>query len=241
MKDIVLPGTSLCAIIRDEIINPAGGIKRFLASVMPHVERAVIVDTGSIDGTREILEEAKKDFPHLEIYDSKFEGYAEARNFSLSKSRTDRALILDADELILQEDYVRLRREIESNSNHNISLLFKDALEICDVPSDGFNPRLVMNNINLKLVGRPGHHWHWEEFEGKRYLKIHECGVPIYHFKTSSGAYQIKYDNWYDSPTVPDFAPSQAGSFIKWKKFNPRRNNYKGSNLDNPEDFSIAA
>lgn len=57
---LVLPNTSLCSIVRDELMNPAGGIKDFMECIVPYVERAVIVDTGSLDGTREVLEEAKK-------------------------------------------------------------------------------------------------------------------------------------------------------------------------------------
>ena len=44
-----LPNTSLCAIVRDEVINPAGEIADFLETILPFVEEAVVVDTGSID------------------------------------------------------------------------------------------------------------------------------------------------------------------------------------------------
>nr|MBP7708770.1 hypothetical protein [Candidatus Pacearchaeota archaeon] len=55
-KRTILPDTSLCAIVRDEIINPAqlpgkSGIRSFVESHVPYVEQAVIVDTGSVDGT----------------------------------------------------------------------------------------------------------------------------------------------------------------------------------------------
>ena len=56
-QNIVLPDVSLAAIVRDEIMNPAGGIVDFVESVIPFLEEAVIVDTGSVDGTREALEE----------------------------------------------------------------------------------------------------------------------------------------------------------------------------------------
>ena len=52
-RKAVLPNTSLCAIVRDEMMNPAGGIADFVDSTVPFVEQAVIVDTGSLDGTRQ--------------------------------------------------------------------------------------------------------------------------------------------------------------------------------------------
>ncbi len=92
-------------IVRDEENNPAGGIERNLKVILPHVKKAVIVDTGSIDNTREILEVLKKDYPHLEVYDRKFDDFTSSRNYSLSKVRTRKILILDADELLTSEDF----------------------------------------------------------------------------------------------------------------------------------------
>jgi glycosyltransferase involved in cell wall biosynthesis len=56
--------------------NPAGGIIDFLAWTLPFVEEAVVVDTGSKEGTREILAEAAKYYPHLRVYDHPFKGFA---------------------------------------------------------------------------------------------------------------------------------------------------------------------
>ena len=100
----ILKDTSLCSIVRDEKMNPAGGIRRFVDSHVPFVEEAVIVDTGSIDGTREILEEMSGKYSNLKIYDKKFRGYANARNFSLKKAGAKNALILDADEVLTHKN-----------------------------------------------------------------------------------------------------------------------------------------
>lgn len=82
-KRVILSDCALCAIVRDEKMNPAGGIKKFVDSHVPFVEEAVIVDTGSIDGTREILEELESQYPNLKVHDIKFKGFADARNYSL--------------------------------------------------------------------------------------------------------------------------------------------------------------
>ena len=81
----VLKDTSLCAIVRDEKMNPAGGVERFLRSHLPYVEEVVVVDTGSVDGTRQILAGLEKEFAHLKVYDAVFRSYAQARNISLKK------------------------------------------------------------------------------------------------------------------------------------------------------------
>ena len=48
MKNIVLNNVTLVAIVRDEMINPAGGIEDFVNLAVPFVEKAVIVYTRSI-------------------------------------------------------------------------------------------------------------------------------------------------------------------------------------------------
>jgi len=103
-----LEDTCLCAIVRDEKINPAGGILDFVESTVPHVDRAVIVDTGSVDGTREILEECEGRYSNLKIYDKKFRGFSDARNYSLKKGKGSNAkycFVLDADERLTDEDF----------------------------------------------------------------------------------------------------------------------------------------
>jgi len=72
MNRVILPDVELCAIVRDELINPAGGIEDFVRSTAPFVGRMTIVDTGSKDGTREKLRGLQKGYPSLNIaeYDS---------------------------------------------------------------------------------------------------------------------------------------------------------------------------
>ena len=80
-NNIILPDTSICAIVRDEIMNAAKGIVDFVESTVPFVEEAVIVDTGSKDGTREALEELSAVYPNLRVLDRPFDDYASSRNY----------------------------------------------------------------------------------------------------------------------------------------------------------------
>lgn len=85
--------------------NEERSLKKCLKSVKPLVDRMIVVDTGSKDGTRKIAEEMG-----AEVYDFQWiDDFSAARNFALEQSDGDWNLILDADE------YVRplKRRELE--------------------------------------------------------------------------------------------------------------------------------
>ena len=137
MGKIILPEVELCAIVRDELINPAGGIEDFVHSTTPFVGRATIVDTGSKDGTKEKLRNLLNTYPRLNIgefdqsmkdayiqYDPRVLllasrgigepdspdrfSYAAARNFAVSLTKLRWLLVLDADERLTQEDFKKI-------------------------------------------------------------------------------------------------------------------------------------
>lgn len=84
-------------IVRDE----EDVLERCLKSVKDIPDEIIIVDTGSIDKTKEI---AKK-FTN-KIYDFKWvDDFAEARNYSFSKATKDYIMWLDADDVIEEEEY----------------------------------------------------------------------------------------------------------------------------------------
>ncbi len=85
---------ALVMIVKDE----ERCLKRCLDSVRGLVDRMIVVDTGSQDGTREIACRAG-----AEVYDHTWKNdFAEARNYALSLSDADWNLILDADEYITE-------------------------------------------------------------------------------------------------------------------------------------------
>ena len=143
---LILPNTSLCAIVRDEMMNPAqlpgkSGIRSFVESHVPYVEQAVIVDTGSVDGTRQELEQLAYEFPQLKVHDRLFDDYASARNHSLSLVPTKWSLVLDVDELITQENFGILNQELAEAENFDpkrkLSIPYFFHISIFDVYSFG--------------------------------------------------------------------------------------------------------
>lgn len=89
-------------IVRDE----EDTLSRCLDSVKDLVDEIIIVDTGSIDQTKEI---AKKYTSN--IYDFQWiDDFSAARNYSFSKATKDFILWLDADDVILEEDRLKFKK-----------------------------------------------------------------------------------------------------------------------------------
>jgi glycosyltransferase involved in cell wall biosynthesis len=83
---------ALVMIARDE----AAAIARALASARPHVEQLIVLDTGSVDATREIAGACG-----AQVHDFAWcDDFAAARNAALAHSDADWNLVLDADEWI---------------------------------------------------------------------------------------------------------------------------------------------
>lgn len=88
---------SMCMIVKNE----ENILEQCLQKVHRYVDEIIIVDTGSTDNTVQI---AKKytDKIYSFVWN---DDYSAARNYSLSKASCDYILVLDADELIINEDF----------------------------------------------------------------------------------------------------------------------------------------
>ncbi len=126
-------------IVKDE--SPV--IKRCLESIKPLIDYWVIVDTGSTDGTQEIIKDFMKDIPG-EFYERPWVDFAHNRNeaLDLARAKADYCLIIDADEqLIFAKDFI-------------MPDLSKDyySIPIKDLDDSTFQRiHLVSNKLN----------WHW--------------------------------------------------------------------------------
>jgi glycosyltransferase involved in cell wall biosynthesis len=81
--------------------NETAVIRRCLASVRPIIDYWVIVDTGSTDGTQEMIKEFMKDIPG-ELHERPWKNFGHNRNeaLDLARDKADYVLIIDADDTL---------------------------------------------------------------------------------------------------------------------------------------------
>jgi len=166
----ILTDTSLAAIVKNELDNPAGGIRDFIETSMPLVEEGVVVDTGSVDGTREELEELQLEFPNLVVVDKKFRGFADARNESLKHVGTRFALVLDADERL--EAYYARQLEEWRESYPNLAY----EIDVVDIPFESPDTQgidLGAHNVRFFELA-PGLH-----FKHPIYERLYQGSNPV--------------------------------------------------------------
>lgn len=105
---------SLCMIVK----NAESTLERALESVVNVVDEMVIVDTGSTDGTMDILHDWHgrylKDRPaFFVVHEIEWTGFSDARNFSMDQATGDRIFILDSDEYVERgHEYIREAAEV---------------------------------------------------------------------------------------------------------------------------------
>ena len=105
---------SLSQIVKNE----SHVIERMLNSIKPIVDCLVIVDTGSTDNTKEVIENWGKlnNIPTF-IYDRPFDNFENSRNFAMEKVKevSEYAFWLDADEILIIDekfDKSRLNKDL---------------------------------------------------------------------------------------------------------------------------------
>lgn len=81
--------------------NEATGIARTIESALPIIDRWCILDTGSSDGTQDIIRRALADVPG-KLHEEPFVDFATTRNraLELAKGTAEWLLLLDADDII---------------------------------------------------------------------------------------------------------------------------------------------
>ncbi|MBU1199499.1 MAG: glycosyltransferase [Nanoarchaeota archaeon] len=234
----MLLDTTLSAIVRDEIMNPAGGIYDFIETQVPFFEETRIIDTGSKDGTREALEELQAQYPNLKVLDRAFDDYASCRNYGLQDARTKWIFTLDADERLTRKNYEDINSAMLKYPNKigfNIHTKW-----ICQKPEDdmvsiGINPRLfqLSDKVHYKNKGD-----NYLEFLYTGFgivimyhsLRVKHLNVFINHFCVDQNAARLKKHLWYEKivsrGSGSSIAPSQVPESKLWKQFNKRRLEY---------------
>jgi glycosyltransferase involved in cell wall biosynthesis len=100
-------GISAAMIVKNE----ARCIERCIRSIQEAVDEIIVVDTGSTDGTIEILENLAAEIPTMQLHHFEWiNDFSAARNFSLSKVSHKWAFVVDADDVLPAEDRHKVRK-----------------------------------------------------------------------------------------------------------------------------------
>lgn len=101
-------------IVKDE----ESVIEKCLDSVKDIFDEIIIVDTGSTDKTKEIVKKYTS-----KIYDFEWiDDFSSARNFSFSKATQEYVFWLDADDIIKEEDKIKLLK-LKENLNKDVDVV----------------------------------------------------------------------------------------------------------------------
>ena len=114
--------------------NESKVIERCLASVRPFIDSWLIVDTGSTDGSQDLIREALKDLPG-ELHERPWVSFGHNRTqaIQLAMGKADYLLIIDADEVLkadegfqfpeLTEDSYKLKTILSGTSYYRTQLV----------------------------------------------------------------------------------------------------------------------
>ena len=101
-------------ICKDEIQS----IGNLLDVICPIVDEVVVLDTGSTDGTFDVLQEKTKSYTNMTLSAHEWNNdFGEARNIAMNKLSTDFAMWLDCDD-ILNEDTVEFIKNFGKFAEH---------------------------------------------------------------------------------------------------------------------------
>lgn len=204
-KNPNIPTLSLCMIVKNEEMYLA----QCLESVKGLVDEMVIVDTGSVDRTREIAE-----IFGARVYEYQWNGdFSEARNFSLSKAEGDWILILDADEVIAERDHKIIRDLIKKNKRNAYQMTTRNYInrivtnwvqnkgEYLEERGSGWFPstktRLFPKDRSLRFENRV--HELIDYAVQRRGYRLKPCPVPVHHYgKLNEKKTEEKHGLYYE-------------------------------------------
>lgn len=133
---------SLCMIVKNEEKNIVNCLNR----AFEVVDEAIIVDTGSIDKTKEILEEKYAQDSRVKIIEYFWENdFAKGRNKSLEYATGDWILVLDADERIFC-NRERLEDFLESREDKAYIIPIYNIMDRTNITISSTMVRLYKNN-----------------------------------------------------------------------------------------------
>ena len=186
----IRPLISLCMIVKNE----SDCLKRCLESVRAIAGEMVIVDTGSTDDTVEIAKQLG-----AEVYTFQWnDDFSAARNFALSKVHGEWTLIMDADEIVAEQDLSKIQALVQSGQADAYRLVLRNYVDDMGFanalpnPNDyregagypGFIParliRLFRTCPDIRFTGSV--HETLDASFTNNGNKVLDSGIPIHHF-----------------------------------------------------------
>ena len=190
--------------------NERDVITRCLESVLPIIDTWVIVDTGSTDGTQQIIRDYLKDIPG-KLYERPWVDFSHNRQeaFILARPAADYILLMDADDVLTYDP------------NFTLPVLDQGFYAIVALTNgdEYWNPRIIKTSLD----------WYWEgvihedlycrdpaqglAMQGVRYVYIHD-GARAKDSNTAAKDIQILQKAVKDDPNNPRHMFYLARSYI---------------------------
>ena len=162
---------SVCIITKNEQEN----IERCLKSLMPYEMEIIVVDTGSTDNTKDIVQRYTDKVFDFEWCDD----FAAAKNFAISKTSNDYIIMLDSDEYIDKFEESELIRTIGNNSDKVGRIQIKNVFKKTDPCKE--SREWVSRIFNKKSYHYEGRiHEQIVRYDGKEYDTF-QAPVTIIH------------------------------------------------------------
>lgn len=142
---------SACAIMKNEINH----VEAWLDNIRVFAKEIIVVDTGSTDGTRELL--AKQPDVKLISYEWQHD-FAQAKNVALQEATGDWLVFTDADECFYHpENIIEYLMQMNKQSS-DIDVIFcpidnMDADSNNEIINSDVVPRLIRNHVGIKYMG----------------------------------------------------------------------------------------
>lgn len=131
--------------------NEALSMRALLESVLPHIDGYTIVDTGSTDGTQEIIREVTAGVPGG-LFEESFVDFATTRNRALELTAPYDpvfTLFLSGDEVLEGGEALRAYLEKQVEAEHG-----SYCTQIFGGPQSWFYPRVLRTSANWKYIGK---------------------------------------------------------------------------------------
>jgi len=132
--------------------NEATNIARCLER-LDWVQRVVVLDSGSTDGTQEIA----RNFPNVEVIERAFDTFAGQCNFGLNQIHTDWVLSLDADYILGKGFEEAARAAIQSNCAPAFRVPFQYCIHGQGLSATVYPPRIALYRRDTARYEDEGH------------------------------------------------------------------------------------